>query len=163
MSEDHSADRTRLLALVPADGTAVGNTALIRQLGWAENRYWYARDSLLNVSVPRSAREGRGGSVRRAHPDEGAAPEVNPEAELIGEAALAYLHEADLYPPIRETLGTFWAKERQIDPLAVEITAVQGRKATGGRWTRPDLVSVRDPDLPVPARRRYMWKSSPSR
>jgi len=47
MSEDHSADRTRLLALVPADGTAVGNTALIRQLGWAENRYWYARDSLL--------------------------------------------------------------------------------------------------------------------
>jgi hypothetical protein len=24
----------------------------------------------------------------------------------------------------------------------VEITAAQGRKATGGRWTRPDLVSV---------------------
>jgi hypothetical protein len=26
MSEDHSADRARLLALVPADGSAVGNT-----------------------------------------------------------------------------------------------------------------------------------------
>lgn len=51
MSEDHSADRTRLLALVPADGPAVGNTALIRQLGWAENRYWYARDSLLEAGV----------------------------------------------------------------------------------------------------------------
>jgi hypothetical protein len=141
MSEDHSADRTRLLALVPADGTAVGNTALIRQLGWAENRYWYARDSLLEAGVLVRAR-GRGGSVRRAHPDEGAAPEVNPEAELIGEAALAYLHENDLYPDIKGTLETFWAKERQIEPLAVEITAAQGRKATGGRWTRPDLVSV---------------------
>ena len=49
MSEDHSADRARLLALVPADGSTVGNTALIRQLGWAENRYWYARDSLLEA------------------------------------------------------------------------------------------------------------------
>jgi hypothetical protein len=131
----------RYQALVPADGTAVGNTALIRQLGWAENRYWYARDSLLEAGVLVRAR-GRGGSVCRAHPDEGAAPEVNPEAELIGEAALAYLHENDLYPDIKGTLETFWAKERQIEPLAVEITAAQGRKATGGRWTRPDLVSV---------------------
>jgi hypothetical protein len=39
MSEDHSADRARLLALVPADGSTVGNTALIRELGWAANRY----------------------------------------------------------------------------------------------------------------------------
>ena len=60
---------------------------------------------------------------------------------LIGEA-LAYVHETDLYPDIQATLGTFWAKERQIEPLAVEITAAQGRKATGGWWTRPDLVSV---------------------
>jgi len=48
----------------------------------------------------------------------------------------------DLYPKTRDTLETFWAKERQIQPLAVEITASQGRRATGGRWTRPDLVSV---------------------
>jgi hypothetical protein len=34
MSEDHSADRAHLLALVPADGSTAGNTALIRQLGW---------------------------------------------------------------------------------------------------------------------------------
>jgi hypothetical protein len=142
MSEDHSVDRARLLALVPADGSTVGNTALIRQLGWAENRYWYARDSLLETGVIVRAK-GRGGAVRRAHPDEGAATTaVSAEAELIGEAALAYLHEADLYPDIQATLEKFWAKERQIEPLAVEITAAQGRKATGGRWTRPDLVSV---------------------
>jgi hypothetical protein len=141
MGEDHSADRARLLALIPADGSAVGNTSLIRHLGWAENRYWYARDSLLEAGVIVRAK-GRGGAVRRAHPDEGTAPAASVEAELIGEAALAYLHEADLYPHIQATLGTFWAKERQIEPLAVEVTASQGRKATGGRWTRPDLVSV---------------------
>ncbi len=85
MSEDHSADRARLLALVPSDGSAVGNTALIRQLGWAENRYWYARDSLLEAGVIVRAK-GRGGAVRRAHPDEGPAPVVSTEAELVGEA-----------------------------------------------------------------------------
>ncbi|HEY1701930.1 MAG TPA: hypothetical protein VGG75_19660 [Trebonia sp.] len=141
MGEDHSADRARLLALVPADGSTVGNTALARQLGWAGNRYWYARDSLLEAGVIVRAK-GRGGAVRLAHPDQGTATGASGEAELIGEAALAYLHEADLYPGIRATLETSWAKERQIEPLAVEVTASQGSKATGGRWTRPDLVSV---------------------
>jgi hypothetical protein len=141
MSEDHSADRARLLDLVPADGSAVGNTFLIRQLGWAEKRYWYARDSLLENGVIVRAK-GRGGAVRRAHLDESTAAAESVEAEKIGEAALAYLHEADLYKPIQETLRTSWAKERQIRPLAVEVTASQGRKVTGGRWTRPDLVSV---------------------
>ena len=141
VNEDHSADRARLLALVPPDGSTVGNTALIRQLGWGDNRYWYARDSLLEAGVIVRAK-GRGGAVRRAHPDESSTSAANVEAELIGEAALAYLHESDLYPDIKSTLETFWAKERQIEPLAVEITASQGSKATGGRWTRPDLVSV---------------------
>ena len=27
-------------------------------------------------------------------------------------------------------------------PLAIEVTAAQGRRRTGGRWTRPDLVSA---------------------
>ncbi len=105
MSEDHSADRARLLALVPADGSTVGNKALIRELGWAENRYWYARDSLLETGAIVRAK-GRGGAVRRAHPDEDAAPAVSDKAELIGEAALAYVHEADLYPGIQVTLET---------------------------------------------------------
>jgi hypothetical protein len=131
MSEDHTADRARLVALVPVDGTAVGNTALIRQLGWSENRYWYARDSLLEAGALVRAK-GRGGAVRRAHPDDGTDSAPSTEAEIVGEATLAYVHEADLYPKICETLQTFWAKERQIEPLAVEITAAQGRRAPRG-------------------------------
>lgn len=141
MSEDHSADRARLLTLVPPDGTAVGNISLIRQLGWSEKRYWYARDSLLETGVLVRAKGG-GGAVRRTHVDESTVTAESAEAEGIGTAALIYKHEVDLYPPIRETLWDSWSKERQIDPLAVEITASQGGKVTGGRWTRPDLVSV---------------------
>src|SRR5262245_47874552 len=141
MSEDHSADRTRLLALMPPDGTAIGNIALRRALEWSEHRYWYARDSLLEEGTIVRAR-GRGGAVRLVLPEESATAETVAEAELVGEATLAYVHEAELYPPIRNTLEAFWAKERQIEPLAVEITAAQGRRRTGGRWTRPDLVSA---------------------
>lgn len=64
-------------------------------------------------------RKGRGGAVRRAHPDESTTAAESAEAEQIGQA-----------------------KERGIKSPAVEITASQGRKPTGGRWTRPDLVSV---------------------
>jgi hypothetical protein len=141
MSEDHSADRVRLLALVPSDGSAVGNTALRRDLKWSEHRYWYARDSLLEEGTIVRAK-GRGGAIRRVLLEEGGVSETAVEAELVGEATLAYVHEAELYPPIRNTLETFWAKERQIEPLAVEITVAQGRRRTGGRWTRPDLVSA---------------------
>jgi len=140
MSEDHSADRARLLALVPADGSAIGNTALMRSLKWSEHRYWYARDSLLEEGTIARAR-GRGGAIRRVLL-EGNTPEAANEATLVGEKTLDYVREAELYPPIKRTLETFWAKERQIEPLAVEITAAQGRKATGGRWTRPDLVTA---------------------
>jgi hypothetical protein len=141
MSEDHDADRARLLSLVPADGSAIGNIALMRSLKWSEHRYWYARDSLLEEGTIARAK-GRGGAVRRVSLEEGPAAEAADEATLVGERTLAYVHEAELYPPIQHTLETSWAKERQIEPLAVEITASQGSKATGGRWTRPDLVSA---------------------
>jgi hypothetical protein len=105
MSEDHSADRTRLLNLVPGDGTAVGNTYLIHQLKWTEKRYWYARDWLLESGELVRAK-GRGGAVRRAHPDQSAATAAETaEAERIGEVALERVHEAGLYEPIRETLS----------------------------------------------------------
>ncbi len=141
MSEDHSADRTRLLNAVPADGSAVGNIALIRRLNWSEKRYWYARDYLLEAGVLVRAKGG-GGAVRRAQVDDSTTAAESAEAESIGKAVLANTHESQLYCPIRETLMASWAKERKIKPLAVEITASQGSKATGGRWTRPDMVSV---------------------
>jgi hypothetical protein len=141
MSEGHTPDQARLLALVPDDGSTIGNTTLMRALKWAEHRYWPTRDSLIEAGMITRAK-GRGGAVRRVLRAEGASAEIAGEAELVGEAAIATIREAELYPPIRDTLEAFWAKERQIEPLAIEVTAAQGRRTTGGKWTRPDLVSV---------------------
>jgi hypothetical protein len=113
----------------------------MRALGWNERRYWYARDSLLEEGVIARAR-GRGGAIRMVHLEEVGVSDSVGEAELVGEAALASVREVELYSPIRETLQNYWAKERQIEPLAIEITAAQGRRRTGGRWSRPDLVSA---------------------
>jgi hypothetical protein len=141
MAEDHSADRARLLAKLPPDGSAMGNIALIRSLHWSEHRYWYVRDSLLEAGTIARAK-GRGGAVRLVHSGKDMSSQTAVEAELVGKATLASVHETELYLPIQETLKNFWAKERRIEPLAVEVTAAQGRKQTGGMWTRPDLVSV---------------------
>ncbi|WP_334134324.1 DNA methyltransferase, partial [Tepidimonas sp.] len=65
-----------LLSLVPTDGTAVGNTALRRQieqrlsaqgLTLSEPDYWQAHAALIARGVLVKG-QGRGGSVRRAHP-----------------------------------------------------------------------------------------------
>lgn len=136
--EDH------LLALIPEDGRAIGNTELRRRLGWDEADYWSVRNGLIDDGVLEKGR-GKGGSVRRVVSPAGelppsAAGEV--VAEVAEERARLYEQEAALYEPMRAVIETDWAKDRRVDPIAVEITAAQGRRSTGGRWTRPDIVSV---------------------
>ena len=98
----------------------------MRSLKWSEHRYWYARDSLLEDGAIARAK-GRGGAIRRVLLEEGATPGTAQEATLVGEKTLAYVHEAELYPPIKRTLETSWAKERQIEPLAG--AGLEGRDA----------------------------------
>lgn len=50
--------------------------------------------------------------------------------------------ESELYYPISEVLKGDWAKDHGFKPVGVEITAQQGGRSTGGRWTRPDLALV---------------------
>lgn len=69
-----STDLESLLALVPKDGTTIGNTKLRELLGWDADRYDRARDTLVAQGVLEKGR-GRGGAVKRA----GAAPGVKEE------------------------------------------------------------------------------------
>jgi len=64
------------------------------------------------------------------------------KAEAVGETIIAYAREAELYEPMRQVIETSWAREHKTEPLAVVVTAAQGKKQTGGRWTRPDIVSI---------------------
>lgn len=123
-----------LMDLVPEDGSSVGNGSLMTQLGWPEDKYWKVREILLEKGLLERGR-GKGGSVRRSatngdHVAVVKAPRVSPEAPL--------------YLPLLRVLSSDWVREMRIEPdqIYFEITARQGKKATGGTWTRPDITAV---------------------
>lgn len=130
-----------LLAAIPDDGTPMGNTQLMRRLGWDSNLYWTVRDQLLKDGLITRAR-GRGGSVKRAIENHVSTDEVVAPEEVAAQVVDSYRREIELYEPMRTVLAGDWAKDRQSEPLGVEITALQGARPTGGRWSRPDIVSV---------------------
>jgi hypothetical protein len=137
--KEREALQEKLMDQVPEDGSLVGNTAVIRELGWDPDQYWEIRGDLIEDGQLSRGR-GRGGSVRRIiepqepDPEEAAAEIDTPEA--------LYAREKELYEPMREVIAGGWAKDRKDEPIAVEIVGLQGRRATGGKWTRPDIVSV---------------------
>jgi hypothetical protein len=145
---DVSSDEKTLLALIPSDGSAVTNLSLVKKLearGWKEAKYWRVRDRLLDSGAVIRGR-GRGGSVRRRVTE----PQEQPSAAKGPRVPVA---EVALYAPLMKVLQTDWAREMRIEPHQIhfEETAKQGKKATGGTWTRPDItaVSVRSfPHLP---------------
>jgi hypothetical protein len=54
----------------------------------------------------------------------------------------ARLPEAELYDPVAEVLRKQWARDLRFRSHVVEVTARQGRRDTGGTWTRPDIVTA---------------------
>jgi len=131
----------QLLARVPTDG-AVGNGKLRAQLcvlGWNESLYWSVRNHLIQQGLLISGR-GKGGSVRLVVQNSvqpaSSAPQV-PTVSIPPDEP--YIAEKDLYEPMSEVIRSDWAKDHGLDDVIVEVTAAQGSKATGGRWTRPDI------------------------
>ena len=108
----------------------VGNGSLRRKLGWDDDRYWYIRNLLVQSGLLRTGR-GKGGSVQRVIAVEG--------TEAPGQVATVDLAEKDLYEPIIKTLRSDWIPDHQIQDFVIYQTAHQGRRDTGGKWTRPDI------------------------
>ncbi|WP_447002483.1 hypothetical protein ACRAKI_22485 [Saccharothrix isguenensis] len=142
-------DQESLFAAIPPDGATISNPTLQRRLGWDGTRYFRARDTLVDAGLIVRGR-GRGGVVRRVVTDDTVeertiAVVVDTAADLQTTAATVEAvikKELALYEPMRHVIATAWAQDHRRDPLAVEITALQGRRATGGVWSRPDIVSV---------------------
>jgi hypothetical protein len=140
-----SPDEQSLFDLIPADGTTIGNGRLQEYLRWSDKHYWPIRDALVDKDLVARGR-GRGGTLRRILPV--------PETEVVTvpvpvgpgtkppDVEAVIRREEELYEPLASVLKSDWAKDRRKSLLAVEITARQGRRATGGTWSRPDLVSV---------------------
>lgn len=123
-------DADMLMELLPENGSFVGNVSLMAELGWPKEKYWKVRDMLLEDGQLERGR-GKGGSVHRLASNGFQRPVRNSP-------------EAQLYEPLVQVLLTDWIREMRIEPdqIHFEITARQGKKATGGRWTRPDITAV---------------------
>lgn len=112
-----------------------GNVRLRTSLGWNDDQYWIIRDRLVDSGRLMLGR-GKGGSVTLVQPvgNEGAdSAAAVPTAEAI-------VSETDLYQDIAQVLGKEWARDMRFRNSIVEVTALQGRRDTGGKWTRPDIV-----------------------
>ena len=128
-----------LLAEVPTDGKTIGNIALIRKLGWAEDAYWPVRDALIDRGeLVRGG--GRGGSVYRVIAD---VEEDDLDLGAVVPARRAGLAvEKDLYEPIRKVLKKSWAKDQRFLTNSIVKTIANGRQGAGGtgKWSQPDLL-----------------------
>jgi hypothetical protein len=140
-------DRDIFLGALKAQGNRAGNTALQRELGWDEAKYWKIHQQLFNDGLIEKGK-GYGGSVilttvpaepRDGLPMEGIEITQNAVAEAL---AKEYTSELQLYPIVKKQLEAHWTLRRQLDDCHCEITGLQGRRETGGSWSRPDLAII---------------------
>lgn len=129
----------KFLSRLPEDGSAITNPRLRSLLGMGKRQYEDVCVTLIGKGLVVKAR-GRGGMVRRTE-----------DCDVS-----FFRYERELYEPFRGVIRDDWATWSVADnqnPDVVAITAAQGRRATGGVWTRPDITAatVRSFDfLPVP-------------
>lgn len=131
-----SDDAELILGLVP-ESSPIGNKSICKALGWdfQDSRFWTARKELIDAGLVIRGK-GNGGSTTRVLPDEVA---TNPDSDAL---STSIQQETDLYQPMLKVLRQGWSSDRGVNPVAVVDTSRQGKKDTGGRWTRPDLVVV---------------------
>lgn len=137
------------------NGGKAGNGPLRRILGWNEDKYWTAHQELVDAGLVARGR-GQGGSVILVIPetveDARQSAAILPKhdkksvAEELVEAANLLVNqgirEIDLYRPACDQLKSFWGHTKKLLHGVYEITAAQGRRETGGSWSRPDIVAV---------------------
>jgi hypothetical protein len=136
------------------------NGQLQSTLGWNKDKYWLVHAQLYGDGVIEKGR-GYGGTVILIEPPENGAAAVEPPSVVRAKAvtvgggridsgskaetatiAAVVEREIELYEPVRSQLERNWAQRRQLDHCHCEITAMQGRRETGGSWSRPDLALI---------------------
>lgn len=123
----------KIMEIVPDTGKSIGNIQLLSDLKKAfkditEDMFWKARNSLIEKGNL-SKGKGKGGSVYKVQIS-------------TAQGGRRRFSERDLYDPVFNVLKNFWVKENSIDDYIIEITANQGSKKTGGKWTRPDITLI---------------------
>lgn len=129
----------QLLEKLREKGGHAGNVLLQRELGWTDDLYWPIRDRLVDLGKLELGR-GKGGSVSLVV--QPGPSDAGKESTATPGPTSASVPEADLYEPVAKVLRAEWARDKRFRNCIVEVTARQGRRDTGGTWTRPDLVAA---------------------
>jgi hypothetical protein len=139
-----------LYELTPNDGKTITNASVRDALraqfpddDIAQEDYWDLRNSLIADGKLETAR-GRGGSVRRVPAEVTIeTPSATAMAGAVAPIVTALeTREAELYEPFKKAIETGYVPNNDLKPWICENTAAQGRRATGGRWTRPDVTLI---------------------
>lgn len=147
--EDINALKEQLLEKVREVGGKDGNVSLLRDLGWEEDIYWAVRDQLVDAGLL-TLGKGKGGSVRLVEVEASTGPAAGEAVRQVEQGApvapslqaFEFTKEEDLYDPIAKVLQDQWTKDNRFQSSLVEITARQGKRLTGGTWSRPDITVV---------------------
>lgn len=141
-----------LFELTPADGKTISNAALRETLkekfkndSFSDEDYWDLRNSLITDGRLEKAR-GQGGSVRRVltvvPPLTGQEIAKLTSGSSTDAAVQTSVAEVPLYEPFQKVIQTGYVLDEDLKPWICEITAFQGRRNTGGLWTRPDVTLI---------------------
>jgi hypothetical protein len=141
-TDDQIKDLERqLLNEVEQRNGVAGNISLLRELKWDEDLYWSIRDRLIDAGQLELGK-GKGGSVRRVFTDDTHDTRLPAQEVQPVQITEAQITEAELYEPIAKVLKQRWVKDNRFRDSVVEITAKQGKRDTGGKWSRPDITVV---------------------
>lgn len=135
-------DENKLLETLRAKGGRANNGMLQHSLGWDSNKYWEARNRLLDRALVGKVRGGPGGST---YIIDLPAPQVIDTVQAPGTPAEpqgTYPDEASLYAPLLDQIEKNWARSEAYDQFILTNTSRLGRRPTGGNWTRPDICLV---------------------
>ena len=130
--------KTALIDKLKSKGGHAGNMALMRDLNWPPTKYWPVRNKLIDDGRIRRG-NGRGGSITLVE----AVVATPPQQQVVAPPAEdKYRTEDSLYDPISAVLKDKWTSDYRYRESIVEVTAKQGRRDTGGVWSRPDITII---------------------
>lgn len=134
----------KIIKLLEAAGGRLARSSLFEQLGFPNNRptqkYWSAEQRLVD-SGKVERRRGRSGGLYLTPVDSQEQQEDSALETVVDEEPDAeHLAEADYYGPALKAISEGWATEPGFKQVFATLTARQGRRRTGGKWSRPDIV-----------------------
>jgi hypothetical protein len=125
-------------------GGRASNATLISAVGWDEAQYRKIHSELLEQGEIRKGK-GRGGTVSLV---EGVQPTHSHASEKLNSTGSTAILDSEavaelaLYDPAKGQLEKHWKERQKLYDFHVENTSMQGRRETGGSWSRPDLIVV---------------------